>query len=219
MQVSLEGDKKINDFIRGKGVYKMVGDAIKSLKKYNVFTSVSFTATKLNYKKFPKVVKYAEKLKVDNVWSDRYIPMGSNEDKDFLMNIDETKEYLNIMKQERCRLKNKKSCTNVSMNRALQFMPINDFPYSCTAGKSLLTVMENADLVPCRRMPIVVGNLLRDNMYTLYKKSDVLNDLRQDDIPEDCRECEHSSLCKGGLKCLTYALTGSYKKKDVGCYE
>ena len=217
VQVSLEGDKRLNDFIRGKGVYKKVGSAIKNLKKYNIFTSISFTATKLNYKKFPKVVRYAEKLKVNNVWSDRYIPLGSNLDNDFLMNIDETKEYLNIMKKERCRLKSKKSYTNVSMNRALQFIPINDFPYYCTAGKTLLTVMENGDLVPCRRMPIVVGNLLKDNMYNLYNNSDVLKDLRKDNIPKDCKDCEHSSLCKGGLKCLTYALTGSYKRKDVGC--
>ena len=78
--------KKINDFVRGKSVYKKVGLALKNLKKYDIFTSVSFTATKLNYKEFPKVVKYSEKLGVDNIWSDRFIPMGTSYDKDFIMN-------------------------------------------------------------------------------------------------------------------------------------
>ena len=36
VQVSLEGGKRINDYVRGKGVYKKVGEAIKLLKKYNV---------------------------------------------------------------------------------------------------------------------------------------------------------------------------------------
>ena len=93
----------------------------------------------------------------------------------------------------------------------------NDYPYTCTAGKSLLTVMENGDLVPCRRMPIVVGNLLKDNMYVLYKKSDVLKGLQKDTTPDDCKKCEHSRKCSGGLKCLTYALYKNLNHKDVDC--
>ena len=217
VQVSLEGGKRINNYVRGNGVYKKVGNAIKCLKKYNVFVSVSFTATKVNYKEFPKVVRYAEKYKVDNIWSDRYIPLGSNSDKDFLMNLEETREYLSIMEKERQKLKLKKSKTNIAMYRALQFQMTNDLPYRCTAGISLLTVMENGDLVPCRRMPIVVGNLLESDMYDLYRNSKILKELRQESIPDDCLKCDDSKLCRGGLKCLTYALYKNLNHKDVGC--
>ena len=216
VQVSLEGSKKTNDYIRGKDVYKKVGKAVDYLKKYGIFTSISFTATKLNYKEFPKVVKFAEKHKVDNVWSDRYIPLG-NENDNFLMSISETQEYLKIMKNERIKLNSKGSNTHVSLYRALQFIGTNDYPYECSAGDSLLTVMENGDLVPCRRMPIVVGNLLNDNMYNLYKNSSVLKELRKKTIPDDCKDCEHELYCRGGLKCLTYALFNDLNHKDVGC--
>lgn len=218
VQVSLEGGKKINDFVRGKGVYKKVGLALKKLKKYDIFTSVSFTATKLNYKEFPKVVKYSEKLGVDNIWSDRFIPMGTSYDKDFIMNKEEVEEYLQLMHDERLRLKSIKSKTHVSMYRGLQFIKTNDYAYSCSAGKTLLTVMENGDLVPCRRMPIVVGNLLKDNMYDLYMNSKLLKELRKDKIPDDCVECEHSKYCRGGLKCLTYAIYNDLNHKDIGCF-
>lgn len=77
--------------------------------------------------------------------------------------------------------------------------------------------MENGDLVPCRRMPIVVGNLLKDNMYELYKNNKVLKELRLNKIPDDCSECEHSEMCHGGLKCLTYALYKELNHKDIGC--
>ena len=50
VQVSLEGGKRMNDYIRGKGVYKKVAQAIKTLKKHDIYVSLSFTATKLNYK-------------------------------------------------------------------------------------------------------------------------------------------------------------------------
>ena len=217
VQVSLEGGKKVNDYVRGIGVYKKVGQAIKYLKKYNIFVSVSFTATKLNYKEFPKVVKYSEENKVDNIWSDRFIPLGTNYDKEFVMNIDEVREYLKIMETERQKLKLKKSNTNIAMYRALQFQMTNDFPYSCTAGKSLLTVMENGDLVPCRRMPIVVGNLLKNDMYDLYLNDKTLKFLQKDTTPQECKRCSDAKFCKGGLKCLTYAIYKDLNHKDIGC--
>jgi len=218
VQVSLEGSKKTNDYIRGKGVYKKVGKALLYLKKYNIFTSISFTATKINYQELPSVVKFARKYKVDNVWTDRFIPLGSAFDKDFVLSLDETKKYIKILQKEKINNINKKSKTSVSMNRALQFLKTNNLAYSCSAGKNLLTVMENGDLVPCRRMPIVVGNLFKDSMYNLYKNNKVLKELREDNIPSDCKKCEYSNRCRGGLKCLTYAIYGDLDHKDIGCY-
>lgn len=218
VQVSLEGGQKTNDYIRGKGTYKKIAKGIKNLKKYNIFTSISFTATTLNYKEFPKVVSYAKKYKVDNVWSDRYIPLGDSEDKNLTLNVSQTQEYLSIMAKERLKLKRKQyNKTTISMYRALQFQKTNDFAYGCTAGDTLLTVMENGDLIPCRRMPIVVGNLLKDDMYKLYKTNSILKELRKNTIPDDCNDCEHAQMCHGGLKCLTYAIYKNLNHKDIGC--
>lgn len=217
VQVSLEGGKKTNDYVRGKGVYKKVANAIKLLKKNNIYTSISFTATKINYKEFPKVVKFGVKYGVNNIWSDRFIPLGTDYDKEFLMTKEETKEYLEIMENERQKLRRKKTNTNIAMYRALQFQKTNDLPYTCTAGKSLLTVMENGNLVPCRRMPIVVGNLLKNDMYDLYKNNKVLKELEKDTTPDECKSCEYSNTCSGGLKCLTYAIYKDLNHKDVGC--
>lgn len=218
VQVSLEGGQKTNDYIRGKGTYKKIAKGIKNLKKYNIFTSISFTATTLNYKEFPKVVSYAKKYKVDNVWSDRYIPLGDSEDKNLSLNVSQTQEYLSIMAKERLKLKRKQyNKTTISMYRALQFQKTNDFAYGCNAGDNLLTVMENGDLVPCRRMPIVVGNLLKDDMYKLYKTNSILKELRKNTIPDDCNDCEHAQMCHGGLKCLTYAIYKDLNHKDIGC--
>ena len=218
VQVSLEGGKKTNDYIRGTGTYKRIAQGIINLRKQDIFTSISFTATKLNYKEFPKVVKYARKYNVNNVWSDRYIPLGDSEDKNLALNFDETREYLEIMNNERNKLIDKKNnITTISMYRALQFQMTNDFAYGCTAGDTLLTVMENGDLVPCRRMPIVVGNLLKENMYDLYKNNKVLKELRLMKVPDECSKCEHSEMCRGGLKCLTYAMYKDLNHKDIGC--
>ncbi len=217
VQVSLEGGRKTNDYIRGKGTYKKIAEGIVNLRKEDIFTSISFTATSLNYKEFPKVVRYAKKYDVNNVWSDRFIPLGDS-DKSLALNYEQTREYLEIMNKERNKLKKiKNNKTTISMYRALQFQMTNDFAYGCTAGDTLLTVMENGDLVPCRRMPIVIGNLFDRSMYDLYTNSDVLKTLRKKKIPDECINCEHSEVCHGGLKCLTYAMYNDLNYKDYGC--
>ena len=188
------------------------------MRKHNIYTSISFTATRLNYKEFPQVVKFARKYKVNNVWSDRYIPLGDSKDKKLTLNFKQTRKYLNIMYKEKNKLaKIKNNQTNISMYRALQFQMTNDFAYGCTAGDTLLTVMENGDLVPCRRMPIVVGNLFKTKMYDLYENNIILKELRNKKIPEECQECEFSEMCHGGLKCLTFALYNDFDHKDIGC--
>ncbi len=217
VQVSLEGGRRTNDYIRGKGTYKKIATGIINLKKANIFTSISFTATSLNYKEFPKVVRYARRYDVNNVWSDRFIPLGDS-DKTLALNYEQTREYLEIMNKERNKLKKgKNNNTTISMYRALQFQMTNDFAYGCTAGDTLLTVMENGDLVPCRRMPIAIGNLFNRTMYDLYMKSGILKKLREKKIPDECMDCEHSEVCHGGLKCLTYAMYKDLNHKDYGC--
>lgn len=218
VQVSLEGGRKTNDHIRGRGTYGSIAKGIQNLRSQGIYTSISFTATRLNYKEFPKVVRYARKYDVNNVWSDRYIPLGGSEDRHLALDYEQTREYLEILYQERERLRKKKhNHTSISMYRALQFQKTNSFAYGCTAGDTLLTVMENGDLVPCRRMPIVVGNLLQDNMFSLYENHPLLKELREKQIPDECRLCEHSQMCHGGLKCLTYAMHGDLNHKDYGC--
>ena len=164
------------------------------------------------------MVKYARRYDVNNVWSDRYIPLGDSEDKNLMLSYEDTRKYLSIMQKEREKLiKKKNNNTSISMYRALQFQMTDDFAYGCTAGDTLLTVMENGDLVPCRRMPIVVGNLFKDKMYDLYKNNELLKELRKNKVPDECSLCEHSVTCHGGLKCLTYAIYKDLNHKDMGC--
>jgi len=105
------------------------------------------------------------------------------------------------------------------MHRALQFLVGNGKPYHCTAGDTLLTVQPNGDLYPCRRMPIRVGNLLETSLLELYDNSTLLRQLRHpEQISDGCQDCFYAKLCRGGLKCLSYAVTGDPLKADPGCW-
>lgn len=105
------------------------------------------------------------------------------------------------------------------MHRALQFLVGGGRPYHCTAGDTLVTVQPNGDLYPCRRMPIRVGNLLETPLPELYYESDLFCSLRnRNRISDGCQGCLYSKLCRGGLKCLSYATTADLFTADPGCW-
>ncbi len=215
VQISIDGDKKTHEKIRGKGTLEKAIQGVQNLNKYGVYTSISFTAHKKNYKTFKKVVSIAKKARANKVWTDRLIPIGgAKELVKISLNQKENKKFFKTVYKLMIKTKE----TQVTMSRALQFLQTGEIPYKCTAGTKLLTVMENGDLVPCRRMPIVLGNVLKENLLEIYKKSNAIKQLEREEIPKECIKCEHSEKCRGGLKCLTYAMTEKIIGKDPGCY-
>ena len=216
VQVSIEGTKTTHDSIRGEGNFDQTVAAIKRLHENQVRTMISFTAHRKNFREFKDVAKLGQKLHVSKVWSDRLIPWG-NGAKEHAMSQAETKEFFEIMSQAKKRITwfNR---TEIAMQRALQFLVAGGRPYQCTAGNNLLTVQANGDLYPCRRLPIKIGNLTENNLLELYNTSDVLQKLRKHTISDGCQQCHFAKVCRGGLRCLSYATSGDPFKADPGCW-
>jgi radical SAM protein with 4Fe4S-binding SPASM domain len=133
---------------------------------------------------------------------------------------EETHEFFQIMQQARSDAQRRWfRRTEVAMHRALQFLVAGGTPYHCTAGDRLITVGSNGDLYPCRRMPIHVGNLLETSLAELYYESDLFRALRdRSRISDGCDGCMFTKLCRGGLKCLSYAVNGDPFTADPGCW-
>lgn len=219
VQVSIEGDEKTHNSIRGEGNLKKVIEAIMHLKHNGIKTLVSFTAHKENYKSFPDVAALCKKIGVFKLWTDRMVPFGGAEKmQDSLLNPKETLEFFNIVK--RCREQKKwgrRNKTIIELNRALQFFVNDNYPYSCNAGESLICLLEDGTVLPCRRLPIEAGNLKELSLEQIYF-GDVMKDLRREaPPPEGCNRCSYFILCKGGARCISYAVTGDPFARDPGC--
>lgn len=221
VQISIEGTKKTHDLIRGVGSYEKALNAMKCLVKEKISVLASFTSHKFNYKEFSDVVSVCKKIGVNRVWSDRIIPCGSGEGMSSMMlSPTETKEFFLIMKKEAVLASKEPLCkTEVAMHRALQFL-CGGVGYTCQAGKTLITLDSNGDLYPCRRMPIKIGNILEDNFINVYSGShEIVRKLRDDsNCAISCKSCKHFDKCKGGLRCLSYAVTKNPFEKDPGCW-
>jgi radical SAM protein with 4Fe4S-binding SPASM domain len=87
------------------------------------------------------------------------------------------------------------------------------------AGDTLLTLLPSGDAYPCRRMPIRAGNLQDTLLAELYYQNDLLCALRdRSRTSEGCQDCCFARLCRGGLKCLAYAVTGDPFQADPSCW-
>ncbi|MCX7711193.1 MAG: radical SAM protein [Clostridia bacterium] len=220
VQISIEGDEEIHNSIRGEGNLERVLQALKCLRKNDIKTLVSFTAHRGNYKTFPAVAGLCRRNGVFKLWTDRMVPFGNAESiKASSLNPQETWEFFNIVNQCRAeknwRIRNR---TIIELKRSLQFLADNSFPYTCKAGESLITLLEDGTVLPCRRLPIVAGNIKESSLMEIYFESPTLKELRSEvGAPGRCSRCSYFILCRGGARCISYAVTGEYLSRDPGC--
>ena len=220
VQLSIDGDRQTHDHLRAPGDYDRVFATAQRLEKAGIPTYISFTANRSNYKHLPEVAAQCRKRKITKLWSDRLVPIGNGQQlRELAIGPDILEDYLRVLKKARggllTRLLHPK--TQVRMNRALQFLGTQGQPYSCSAGDSLITVDEFGNIMPCRRMPILCGNVFDSTLEQVYYGQETFQKLRQQRIPKACAACRYVSLCRGGARCQSYALHGSFYGADPGC--
>lgn len=210
-QVSLDGCEQTHDAIRGKGSFQRAVNGIRALKAMEIYTDVSFTAQRNNLSELKPLSKICGSLGVDKLWFDRVIiPVREDEEKLTLS----AEEYRALCKT--AALLNRRH--KVSCARALQFLPCRSKSiYRCTAGEALLTILADGSVLPCRRLPIVVGNVNETDLLSIYRDSGELKRIRETPVPDGCGSCSYREQCRGGAKCLTFAKTGRYDLRDPDC--
>jgi len=221
VQLSVDGNRRTHDSLRTPGDYKRTFKTASLLEKSGIKTFISFTANKSNYKQLPTVARKCRRCSVTKLWTDRLVPIGRGAElNDLVIDKENLPGYLKSLKKARgnCLIRKIYPKTQIAAERALQFLNISNSPiYSCSAGDSLITVDEFGNIMPCRRLPLVCGNVFENPLKTVYFENDVFKSLRSKTIPKECAGCLYSTLCLGGAKCQSYALHGSYSFADAGC--
>ncbi len=215
VQVSIDGSQATHDRIRGEGSFAAATAGVRQLVKHGVKTMLAFTAHRQNYRDFPAVAQLGRRLGVWRVWADRMVPLGLACTAEALP-PDETLEFMRILQLERTR--RTWSNTEIAAHRALQFLLDGGEPYRCTAGAGLLTVLASGDVVPCRRMPLVMGNVRDNTLQQIYREHNLLQELRHERIAQGCERCFYARTCGGGLRCAAHAAYGTAFRADPGCW-
>jgi len=114
--------------------------------------------------------------------------------------------------------------TQVPTHRALYFLAADNTMihrgYVCNAGETLSAVMPNGDVLTCRRLPLVVGNLMKQSFFEIWYGNEILWEMRdRNKINFICRKCEYFEKCMGGARCVTYEYCGDQFAPDPQCWK
>lgn len=212
VQVSLDGTRRIHNAVRGSGSFERAMRGIDWLKKEGVSVHVSFTAQRTNLNQLRPLARVCRVHKVDKLWFDRVV-IPSDEDRSRLsLTTEEYKKLVETAGKLHAR-------GLVSCSRALQFLGCEKSEcYRCGAGENLLIFLADGGIMPCRRLPFVIGNIKDGELKDILENSETMQSLANAPVPKDCLSCRYSGKCRGGAKCVTYAQTGLLFAKDVNCW-
>ncbi len=208
VQVSLEGMEKVNDYIRGKGVFKKVIKSIQLLKREKILVGISMTVNKENLQDVPAMIVLANNLNINYLSLRKLIPVGrGGQMKESILNIKEVKKlFLYILNARNS------SKTNIVMGGedAILAQEGHYLPQGCSAGYTSVTILPNGDVYPCRRLPLLSGNLLKQSFEDIYYNSKKLKEIRNlNKVNSTCQSCPYFNECCGGAKCISYAYFGN----------
>ena len=218
VQVSIDGAETTHDRIRGAGSHARAVAGLRHLVREGVRTMISFTASRTNWSEFPRVAGLGRRLGVNRVWADRMVPCGGAATlRDEVLTPEETRRFIGVMRDAQRRYASRR--TEIALHRALQFTLGGGTPYRCSAGDSLITIMPDGDVHPCRRMPRRVGNVRSMPLAEIYRSSPLLVALRdRRRAIRGCEACFYADVCGGGLRCLAAAVHGDPFRADPGCW-
>ncbi|QQS06708.1 MAG: radical SAM protein [Fibrobacterota bacterium] len=210
VQFSLDGSRKAHEAIRGPKAFETAIAAIQRTSSRGIPTVVSHTAFPGRLGELAQAAKAARKAGAESIWTDRVVPGPGDPHWD----APATQAYLDELREVSQKLSSKGF--KVRTSRALQFLSCGGQAYKCSAGKSLLAVLADGTVAPCRRLPDPIGRLPADDPWDLWTGSEKVRTLAQRE-PEGCSRCLFANVCQGGAPCLSFAQMGDATAKDPAC--
>lgn len=197
VNISIEGQEDIHDYLRGTGNYKKAYQALRNLSRYKIETTIAAIVCRYNYKSLPYVMELANEVGVTTVkfqpFSDIFLIEKERKD-DFRLSGDNLSD-INKCIEEVIKLSRRYS---IATNPAKYLYAIpaylsgglsGDVKKHCQALWSSCPVAQNGDIYPCWVLSdSVVGNIKNRRLFEVWN-SEKHNLLRKQIAEKGCSGC------------------------------
>lgn len=213
VQISLEGPEAVHDLFRGPGSYQASLGGIRALLDAGVEVTVNTTLSEINAGGFFELAETASRLGVQRLGYSRLVPSGRGGSLAHAMLAPDAvrRLYERINKLSYPGMKLVSGDPVAARMRAADngFQDEGDIPAGgCAAGVSGLTILADGTIVPCRRLPLPLGNIRTDSLREIWAASPLLDALRSRSGYEGaCRTCSRWASCRG---CRAIAFAASH---------
>jgi radical SAM protein with 4Fe4S-binding SPASM domain len=211
VQVSLEGPGLIHENIRGPGSFAAALTGAQNLVAAGLRVIFNTTISRLNAASFPELVPLSKSLGVQELGFARLVPSGRGE---ALLDQMLSPEELLAFYQELLALEvngldvgsGDPLATRIRVGEPPEDDGSATFPWGgCAAGVAGLTLLPDGTILPCRRLPVPLGNVRRDRLREIWAASPVLEALRDKTrYPGKCGSCKRWAQCRG-CRAIAYA--------------
>lgn len=220
LKVSAEGFTKTayEDF-RGAGTYGRFMEACRLLCGSTLETTLMFTVFPENICRVEEIFSFMAKYNFNSAVLERFIPWGRGiAIKDRLVSAGEWKWILKQM----CR-----RC-GIEESGVSELIPYRGFMVErnsggfslfgapCIVGRDGLAVMPDAEVFPCRRFPLSIGNLQKEKLQDIWRNSEILQKVKKRELLQGrCKTCIIDDCF--GCRALAYSVTGDFMGEDPLC--
>jgi radical SAM protein with 4Fe4S-binding SPASM domain len=216
VQVSLEGLEAVHDGIRGPGSFAAAVRGIDHLVAAGSAVTANMTLSRLNAGEILPLARFAAARGVRRLGFARIVPAGRGcELRDAALTAAETERlYREIAAAA---VPGLEFVTGDPVASCLLWPPEVDPALAvpvggCAAGLAGITILEDGTLLPCRRLPLPIGNIRRDSLREVWASSPVLARLRsRESYRGRCGSCPRWGACRG---CRAIAWAASRDRGD-----
>jgi radical SAM protein with 4Fe4S-binding SPASM domain len=237
IQISLDGIKNDHEFIRGKGTFYKIINAIKLFKKHGFIISVGTTLFDHNIDNIPKLITKLEKLNVDLFHIMMFMPTFFTSPIFYYDNRPKFSKLIklnNYLKVNKNKLKITLDYGNLLFENNYKNIAKDNFVdllspiyKGYVAGYLQLIVLVNGDVIPCellRDKKFIVGNLIKEDANKIWYESKSLELFRsnirsKEKIIGKCNFCEYNNYCMSGCPASSYILYGDMMVPDTTCFK
>jgi len=227
VQVSIEGPEDIHDSIRGKGSFAAACRGVSHLVDAGLNVTLNATLSEINADRFGEIAALCSSLGAQRLGFSRLVPSGRGSN--LVNRMIEPKKvkqiYAEIFSISADGLE---IVTGDPVASQMRREPgVDDYGSvptgGCAAGVSGLTILPDGTIVPCRRLPLPLGNVRRDSLREIWANSKILEQLRDRGSYEGkCGVCRRWAQCRG-CRAIAYSRSlalaeGNFLAEDPQCF-
>lgn len=232
-QLSIDGTEDTHDYIRRKkGLFKDTLRAARLLKATGIRSVIMFTLHKLNSNELIDVIRTVSKEGVSVFDFARLVPIGNGSDlAEFMIEPFEYRALLLKVFEEYRKSEEHGTRTRFGRKDHLWTLlyqelgllrtvpnPSKKIYGGCGLGWRHLTLLADGRVLACRRLPLEIGEVPKQNFRDIFINSEPLNQVRKVELMEKCSICDLFSICRG-CPAVPYGAYGNYFAPDPQCWK
>jgi len=212
---------EVHDRFRGvPGSHQRAVAALGHLAEAGIATSISTVICRINNTAIDELVAFARKLRVGQINFHNFKCSGlglANKD-DLDLSPEEWKEFYRAAIAAKRSTKGLDISLDDPIIALLDARDAGSLVKGSVCGKLSLNIKANGDLTPCGFIPIVIGNIVTDDLRQVWRDSEVLERMRNKQPTGKCSGCSKYEDCLGGCTARALALTGDMNSPDPHCW-